>query len=562
MTWSSKKDKSPLNPSKTTNFKKWVIFGFIGMLSLSCIHCANMQRPTGGPKDSIPPKLLTESPENFTRNFKEKRITLTFDEFIKLNNQFKEFSISPDVDEPVIYKVNRKKLVITLPDSLEKNTTYTINFGKGLVDYNEGNPIVNYNYVFATGDELDSLSISGSVKNGFTKSFDQKRDENIKVLLIPTRQDSIFGKRKANIYTNVDTGGNFKFSNLREDTYRIYALKEQNNDRIFNGNDEWIGFLADSIVLDKDTSGIKLELTKAYPKDFRIMERKMDASGYVLLTFNRPLENPSTTILFPEELDSSKVEKFSLNNDSLKIYIENSELDSVKIALKDGENRLDTLLIRISKNLKFNREVKPSLNISSKVDKIQHIRLTTSSPLASVDKEKILLNEDSVSRRNFQLQRDSLNSDLYHIRFNWRPKKNYELVIQENAMKSPFGDTNKEFKASFTLDDSNNYGNIFFTVNGLDTAMNYIAEVINEQKDKVFDRRKIDINTGKIAYSNFPAGKYSLRIIYDENGNGRWDPADVYAKKQAEHIWYLGKTFTIRANWDQNETVELTKNHQ
>jgi len=560
MTHSSKKHKSSSKGLKTTDFKNRFIFGIFAMLSLSCIRCANMQRPTGGPKDSIPPKLLAEHPENFMRNFREKRITLTFDEFIKLNNQFKEFSISPDVDDPVIYKVKRKNLVITLPDSLEENTTYTINFGKGLVDYNEGNPIVNYNYVFATGDELDSLAISGSVRNGFTKSFDQKRDENIKILLIPTRQDSIFGKRKANIYTNVDTGGNFKFNNLREDTYRIYALKEQNNDRIFNGNDEWIGFLADSIVLNKDTSGIKLELTKAYPKDFRIMERKMDANGYVLLTFNRPLENPSTTILFPEKLDSSKVEKFAMNNDSVKIFIENRELDSIKIVLKDGEDSLDTLLIRIGKNLKFDREVKPLLNVSNKVDKIRHVRLTSSSPLASVDKEKILLNEDSIPRRNFQLQQDSLNGDLYHIRFNWRPKKNYELVIQENALKSPFGDTNKEFKALFTLDESNNYGNISFTINGMDTTMNYIAEVINEQKDKVFDHRKIDVKNREITYSNFPAGKYSLRIIYDENGNGRWDPADVYAKKQAEHIWYLGKTFTIRANWDQNETVELTTN--
>jgi len=543
-----------------TNFKNTVFFGFILMLSLSCIRCANMQRPTGGPKDSIPPKLLAELPENFTRNFKEKKITLTFDEFIKLSNQFKEFSISPDVDEPVMYKVNRKKLIITLPDSLEENTTYTINFGKGLVDYNEGNPVVNYNYVFATGDELDSLSISGSVKNGFTKSFDQKKDENIKILLIPTRQDSIFGKRKANIFTNVDTGGNFRFSNLREDTYRIYALKEQNNDRIFNGNDEWIGFLADSIILNKDTSGIKLELTKAYPKDFRVMERRMDPNGYILLTFNKPLDNPATTILFPEGLDSSKVEKFGLNKDSVKIYIENRELDSLKIVLKDGEKNLDTLLVRVSKSLKFDRELKPSLNVNSKVDKIRHIRLTASGPLASVDKEKILLSEDSVPRRNFQLQRDSLDHDLYHIRFNWRPKKNYELIIQEEALKSPFGDANKEFKAQFTLEESDNYGNIFFTVNGLDTAMNYIAELIDERKEKVFDRRKINIKDGKISYTNFPGGKYSLRIIYDENGNGRWDPADVYAKKQAEHIWYLDKTFTIRANWDQNENIELTTN--
>src|SRR5690606_33444550 len=212
---------------------------------------------------------------------------------------------------------------------------------------------------------------------------------------------------------------------------------------------------------------------------------------------------------------------------------------------------MDTISIRVSRNIKFNREVKPILNISNKVDKVQHIKLRSTSPLASVDKSKIILNEDSVSRRNFQLQQDSINKELYYIRFNWRPKRNYELVIQEEAMKTPFGDTNKEFKAQFTLDESDNYGNIHFTVNGLDTAMHYIVELIDETKEKVFDKRNITAIDNKISYQNYPGGKYSLRIIYDENRNGRWDPADVYARKQAENIWYFDKTFTIRANWDQ-----------
>ncbi|HLT87700.1 MAG TPA: Ig-like domain-containing protein [Sphingobacterium sp.] len=516
-----------------------------------------MQRPTGGPKDSIPPKLLEVSIPNFSTDFKEKRIILRFDEFIKLNNQYKEFSISPDVEDIVDYRVRKKDLIITLPDSLEENTTYTINFGKGLVDYNESNPFIDYNYVFATGDELDSLSISGSVINGFTKEFDQKKDENIKILLIPTSQDSIFGKRKANIFANVDTSGNFKFNNLREDTYRIYALKEQNNDRIFNGNDEWIGFIEDSIYLDRDITNIKLEVTKAYPKDFRTLEKKFEPTGHILLTFTKPLEQPQTRILFPAELDENKIEKYSLNHDSAKIFIPKTELDSIKIELSDGSEIMDTILIRTNKNAKFDREVKPILSITNKVDRIRHITLTSASPLANVDKSKILIHEDSVSRRNFQLQQDTVNRNLYHIRYNWRPKRDYELVIQEGAMRTPFDDTNVESKTRFTLDESDNYGNINFTVNGLDSAMNYIVELIDESKEKVFDKRPLHASNPKINYTNYPGGKYSLRIIYDGNNNGRWDPADVYAKKQAENIWYLGKTFTIRANWDQNETINL-----
>lgn len=542
---------------KRASIQYTLFLAFVLLILLTCSHCANVQRPSGGPKDSLPPKLLNESPANFSRNFKDKQIVLTFDEYIKLNNHFKEFSISPDVEDIVDYKIRKKNLVINLPDSLEENTTYTINFGKGLVDYNEGNPVVNYNYVFATGNELDSLSISGRVTNGFTKSFDEKTDKDVKVLLIPTRQDSIFGKRKANIFVNVDTAGNFKFNNLREDTYRIYALKEQNNDRIFNGNDEWIGFLNDSIVLNDDISGIHLEITKAYPKTHRTLERKVEQAGYVLLTFNRPLVEPSVNILHPREINDSKIERYSFYNDTAKIFIENVTLDSVKLELSEMGQVIDTVLIRTNKNAKYERDIKPVLNISNKVDRVRHIRLSSATPLASVDKSKILLYEDSVSRRNFQLQQDSIDRELYHIRYNWRPQRNYELVIQEQAMRGPFDDYNKELKTQFTMDETDNYGNINFTINGLDSARQYIVEMIDEQKEKVFDRRVISANQNVINYKNFPGGKYSLRVIYDDNKNGKWDPADVYARKQAEDIWYLNKTFTIRPNWDQNETITL-----
>src|SRR5690606_4227965 len=148
----------------------------------------------------------------------------------------------------------------------EANTTYTINFGKAIGDFNEGNPLLNYSYVFSTGNVIDSLSISGNVIDALTK----KPEKEIAVILIPTRQDSIFGKRKANIFTITDTSGNFQLKNLREDTYRIYALKEENNDRVYNAAGEYIGFLNDSIQLRKDTAGIQLQISKGIPKDFRL----------------------------------------------------------------------------------------------------------------------------------------------------------------------------------------------------------------------------------------------------------------------------------------------------
>ncbi len=524
------------------------------LISLTCIGCANMQTPTGGPKDSIPPKLLVELPANFTRNFKAKQIELQFDEFIKLNNFQKEFSISPDIDKQPDYKVKKKNLIITLPDTLEENTTYTINFGKGLVDFNEGNPIVNYNYVFATGPELDSLSISGTVKNAYTKTFDPKQDLSVRVLLIPTRQDSIFGNKKANIFTNVDSSGNFILKNLREDTYRIYALKEENNDRIYNNPDELIGFFADSIVLKSDVKDINIEYSKGKPKEFRVSERRIQKDGRIAIKFNQPLDSPSVRIIFPANLQSEAIYKYALTNDSLHVLLPKLEFDSIKLEISDKNKVLDTTLLRRGKNDKYDRELKPILNISNKVDKINHITITSDFPIANIDKEKLILKEDSLSRRNFQLQKDSIESNLYHIRFNWRPKRNYELILEEKAIISVFNDFNKELKTTFTLDETDNFGDIKFIINSLDSNVNYIVQLMDDKMEKVIDSKYLT-NANQLNYSKFPGGKYILRVIKDLNNNRRWDGVDVYKKIQAEPIWYMDKPFTIRANWEQTENI-------
>jgi hypothetical protein len=553
----SEKHKNSSKQLKYSLIQKLAFIMFFCLLILSSIQCANMQHPTGGPKDSLPPTILSEFPKNLTRNFKEKKIIMEFDEYVKLSNQFKEFSISPDVEKQPEYKIKKKRFEITLPDSLEENTTYTIHFGKGLVDYNEGNPLPNYSYVFATGDELDSLSIAGSVLNGYTQSLDIKnQDKDIIVLLIPTRQDSIFGKKKANIFTAVDTSGNFKFNNLREDTYRIYALKQKASNRIYNENDDWIGFLKDSIVLKRDTSNIKLELTKPYPQKFRTVERKLEKDGAVQLVFNTALLDPKIKILFPAELDESKYIKYGVQRDSALLYTSNTDFDSIKFEISNYNKVLDTILLKKPANMKFEKEIIPLLNINNKVDKINHIVITAKSPILNIEKSGLKLMEDSISRTNFQLQKDSANSQLYHVRYNWRPNKNYSLIIEEKAIKGLFESTNKEFKSTFTLDESENYGDINFTFTGTDGKTPYIVEIIDEKKEKVFDK-KILGKSSILSYKKFPGGKYSLRVIYDTNNNGVWDPANLKTKTQAEKIWYLGKTFTIRANWEQNETISL-----
>ncbi len=545
--------KNGSNRLKIVKNLKWAILLFFLVLFSLTWQCASIQQPMGGPKDSIPPKILKETPPNLTRNFNAEKIVIEFDEYVKLNNAQKEVSVSPDVEQPINPRVKRKTIEVALPDSLEENTTYTLNFGKAIGDFNEGNPILNYSYVFSTGDVIDSLSISGKVINALTKV----NEKEVTVLLIPTRQDSIFGKRKANIFTLTDTSGNFQLKNLREDTYRIYALKEENNDRVYNAPGEYIGFLNDSIVLTGDTSGILLEISKGIPKDFRLLDRKIESSGKISFAFNKTLKNPDIVIAHPKELDETKQITYNPTRDSASVWLSDLTFDSLKVRILDDGNMLDSVTMRRGRNEKYDRDFIILDNLSgNKVTRVKHIQLSAGSPVQSIDRSKIVLTEDSIPRTNYQLAKDTTAPGKYILRYNWRPKRNYQLTLEEGAFLGFFGDKNKSVSKSFTMNETENFGDIVLDVNLPDTNHQYLVQLINEKMD--FIHRSVPIRkSGKIPFRQFPGGKYTIRIVYDENNNGEWDSGDVYQKRQPERVWYLGRTFIIRANWEQEEIIQV-----
>lgn len=545
--------KNRLNRLKITSNPKWVILALFFMLFSLTWRCASIQQPMGGPKDSIPPKILSETPPNLTRNFNAEKIVIEFDEYVKLSNTQKEISVSPDVEQPINPRVKRKTIEVALPDSLEANTTYTINFGKAIGDFNEGNPLLNYSYVFSTGNVIDSLSISGNVIDALTK----KPEKEIAVILIPTRQDSIFGKRKANIFTITDTSGNFQLKNLREDTYRIYALKEENNDRVYNAPGEYIGFLTDSIVLNKDTSGIRLEISKGIPTDFRLLDRKIEPTGKISFVFNKPLKRPDIVVLHPPQLDETKQITYNTTRDTASMWLAELTFDSLKVQIADQGAVLDSVTLRRGRNEKYDRDFLILDNLSgNKVTRVKHVQLTAASPVQSIDRNKIILTEDSIPRTNFQLAKDTTAPSRYVLRYNWRPKRNYQLSLEEGAFLGFFGDKNKSVSKSFTMNETENFGDIVLNITLPDTSHQYLVQLINEKMDYIY--RSVPIRqSGKIPFRQFPGGKYTIRIIYDENNNDEWDPGDVYLKRQPERVWYLGKTFIIRANWEQEEPITV-----
>lgn len=535
--------------------KKTIFLTFPGLVflySLFLISCASVQSPTGGPRDTIQPVIVKEIPKNLTRNFSGSEIEIEFDEFVKLSNEFTEISVSPSMDIPPVYKAKKEILKLSFEEALQKNTTYTINFGKAIADVNEGNILKNYSYVFSTGDQIDSLSISGKVINSLTK----QKLKDVTVFILPTSQDSLFGKKKASFFTTTDTSGTFKLSNLREDNYRIYALSEQGGDRIYNGNSEEIGFLNQEINLNKDTSNIELRVFKEVPKLFSITDRKIETDGRITLIFNKAILNPSLTILEPIELNTSKTVEFSTTRDTALIWLPELTFDSIKVAVNSKEIGLDTVVLRRNKRDTYTPLVSITDNIiGTKIRPGSELAIKFSSPIKSFDNKLITILEDSVALRGYELVKNEKSPKTYTIKYPWKLKKQYILKLESGAFTDILGTKTKVYARKFDLDSEDNYGSISIKVGVPDTSKTYIIQWLNDS-DKALRQDRISKNT-VLNYTRYPTAKYKIRVIYDENNNGEWDTGNIILKRQPENTWTFEKTISLRPNWDLEEVVTI-----
>jgi len=517
--------------------------------------CAAQQPPQGGPRDQTPPKLVKAIPGNKTRNFNAKQIDLEFDEFIKLTNAYQEISMSPAMEKQPEYSSNKRKLKIEFKDTLLKNTTYVINFGKAIQDVNESNILKNFTYVFSTGSHIDSLSISGSVTNTLT----QEKEKDVLVFIFPVKQDTLFGKKKPSIFALTDSSGNFALNNLREDDYRIYALKEASPDKIFNRDDELIAFLKKPIHLKADTSNIQLNLFKQDPEKFRVSEKRFDTDGKLLLVFNKGLTQPAVKILYPSDVDNRKQVSFSRTKDTASVYLRNMNFDSLRVAIFDKGKAIDTIYQLKRKNESFTRTLTASYNMGndSKLKPGGNLVVTASIPIENFDQSQITLNEDSVATGDYTIQKDTGNYKLLNIKYRWRENSKYELIINDGALTDIYGDKNKRLSKKFQINKLDNYSQLTVKLTVPDTAKAYVVELLSEDK-KLIQSDAITKNTS-LVYKGILAAKYYIRIIYDENRNGKWDSGNVRQKRQPENIWLNEKLITLRPNWEAEETVTIPK---
>lgn len=262
--------------------KKLFLFIIIVLFVLKIIvinsGCANIIPPTGGPRDSLPPVLVKVNPPDFSKNFKNKTITFTFDEYIELQELQTNLLVSPTPVISPIVESKLKTITVKIKDSLETNTTYSYDFGKSIKDYTEGNVLKNFTYVFSTGNVIDSLELSGKViiaENG-------KSDSTLIVMLHKNPDDSAVIKDRPRYVAKLDSSGNFHFRLLPTGTFYLYALKDEGGQRKYLDGKQLFAFADKPMEINPGVAPVTL---------FAYADKKEETVTETSVSLNRGASN-------------------------------------------------------------------------------------------------------------------------------------------------------------------------------------------------------------------------------------------------------------------------------
>lgn len=377
--------------------------------------CASIGNPDGGRYDEEPPVLVKASPGERATNNKERKISLLFDEYIKLENASEKVVVSPPQAEQPDIKASGKRILITLFDTLQANTTYTVDFADAIVDNNEGNPMGDYTYSFSTGDVIDTMEVSGYV-------LEARNLEPIKGILVGLHSDTTdtaFTTKPLERVSRTDSRGHFCIKGIAPGSYRVYALKDADQNFIFNQKSEKIGFNHDIIVpkaaadIRPDTSwidsihyrSIKLVPYTRYTPDNIVLTAFTELPAFQYLR-RVTRDVPSRfTVVFGNKADSLPVIR-GLNFDERDAFvIENTPRnDSITYWLKDSAVfNLDTLELAMTY-----MHTDDSLGIL--VPQTDTLSLVSKKTRAQIEKERAKRAEDWVKEQKKKMKRNKAHA--------------------------------------------------------------------------------------------------------------------------------------------------------
>ena len=570
--------------------------------------CASIGRPDGGPLDETPPRFIGSTPAAGALNNTKTKVSLSFDEFIKLEKSNEKVVISPpQVQQPEI-KASGKKISVNLLDSLKPNTTYTIDFSDAIVDNNEGNPLGNFAFTFSTGSAIDTMEVSGTL-------LEASNLEPVKGMLVGMHSnlsDTAFTKLPFDRVARTDSRGHFTIRGVAPGKYRIFGLMDADQNFAFSQKSEALAF-NDSLVIPRweerirqDTTWVdsltidtvvERKYTYYLPDNVILRSFKEDLFSQYLVK-NERLTPEKFTLYFAakadtlpvlkglnfDERDAFIIEK-NLTNDTIHYWVKDSLLykqDTLSLSLNylytDTLNQLvprtDTLNLVAKtvkkavdepkkKKKKKGEEEEPeptkflhvSTYIPSTMDVYDYISLSFDEPIASFDSAAIHLKQKVDTLWEdipFTFEQDSLQLRKYNLYYEWEPTREYEFSVDSTAFHGIYGLFTDKIKQNIKVRSLEEYGAIYFNVSGCDSIA--FVELLDTQ-DKVV--RKVPVVNGQADFYFLNPGKYCARLINDTNGNGVWDSGEYETKRQPEMVYYYPQILEPKANWEVEQTWDV-----
>ena len=527
---------------------KWMWRCVFYAASWCFVSCASQVMPQGGDKDTNPPKIMKTVPENFSTGFNSKKIEITFDEYIQLKDLNSQLIVSPPLSRAIETKIRQKSLAIELSDTLRLNTTYTLNFGNSIVDNNESNALENFQYVFSTGDVIDSLKISGKVEN----AWDKKTEKGILVMLYKMQDDSLPMKKRPDYFSKTNDIGEFTISNISPGKYKVFALKESNADYLYTVSDESIAFPDTPLVAG--SQGILLRLFSEKPK-LRIQKGYSEEPGKAIVIFNQPAPDVQCRFLS----DSLKCDvafiDYSTKRDTIIFWYKNLSMDSLVLLFSNEKTLHDTVSIRLftGEGKTFFRKkntvsITPNFKNGEAFDLNKNITLHLNHPVTSFDFSKISLTEDSIPITDVEIAFSDTLKKTVAIRHQWKEKSTGRLFIPPGTFTDIFGYTNDSLITFLRVRQLTDYGTLTLKMKVSFPGIQYIV-LLNDEKENTYRSTVIRGDT-TLTHDFLEPKIYRLKMIEDLNQNNEWDAGNYFKKIQPEKVIYYPEPVTIRANWD------------
>lgn len=507
------------------------------LLVIAVVGCARQGYPSGGPKDDKAPVAQGTTPGNESRNFTDRQFYIQFDEYVVLKNAEQNVIVSPPMNPKPEFTTKGKGILVKIKDTLQPGTTYLFQFKDAIADFTEGNLLPSFEYVFSTGDAMDTMMLSGSVL-----SARDGRPWKETVTVLAYRDGDTVPSR----VTRADKNGRFAFHYIPDGSYRLVALEDKNRDMKV-GDDEPVAWLdqsfrsADSI---DSASVARLRISAPEQRRQRVVSSDMPSKGHITIVTAMPMKHPA--------VGGEPVEQWlNAKGDTLMLWCLNPKCDSTVIVLSD-DGLQDTLKLRYRKPRRGSAQTEQPPLMKSLFGGnnayYDNLQLVFTNPIIaqsdSLQIELMAMKDSTVSYCQAVLDSSRLRAT---VKASVKSDEDYRVRIPAGMFTDLYGTLSDSLVFPFKPKD---FAILTVQIDN-PTGSPLVVELI-DGKDTVVAFRTIQ-GSGTLRFDHIGAGAYRLRAVVDADGNGRWTEGNYALRRQPEEYFLYGKTLQLRERWEMEE---------